>query len=235
MVNVKRIRVGDTFPGLDAGGSHYRCRVIAIDAGELQIVTNAEPGGIGRVGAGGIRLELVQGLPKGKKTDQILRQATECGVGRISLVPTRHSVAKLSPRDFEKKRKRWDAVITEAVQQSAAVRVPELHYYPSLVEYLHYRKAGDPGIFLHQERLVRRSLHQFLGTISFEITFISLLVGPEGGLSSDECSLLSNGSFQPLYLGDTILRTETAGIFAIGAVKTILMEGAEWELADRKD
>jgi 16S rRNA (uracil1498-N3)-methyltransferase len=45
--------------------------------------------------------------------------------------------------------------------------------------------------------------------------------------------LLASG-FYPVYLGENVLRTETAAIYALGAVKTILLEKDEWTTNIRK-
>jgi 16S rRNA (uracil1498-N3)-methyltransferase len=56
-------------------------------------------------------------------------------------------------------------------------------------------------------------------------------VGPEGGFSDPECKKLEEAAFHAAFFGDTILRTETAGIYALGAVRTIVLEGHHWQLS----
>ena len=51
---------------------------------------------------------------------------------------------------------------------------------------------------------------------------VAIVVGPEGGLEEEECSLLLESGFKAVVLKTNILRCETASIYAIGAVQTIL-------------
>jgi 16S rRNA (uracil1498-N3)-methyltransferase len=49
-------------------------------------------------------------------------------------------------------------------------------------------------------------------------------------LSPSETDFLLATGFHPVYLGDNVLRTETAAIYALGAVNTILLEKNEWKI-----
>jgi 16S rRNA (uracil1498-N3)-methyltransferase len=58
--------------------------------------------------------------------------------------------------------------------------------------------------------------------------FAAAVVGPEGGFSSEEARLFLAAGFKPLVLGENIMRVETAAIYAVSVMQTILMEGEEW-------
>ena len=49
----------------------------------------------------------------------------------------------------------------------------------------------------------------------------SLLAGPEGGLNQDEEGRAIAAGWQPLKLGERILRTETAAVAAVAALQTV--------------
>jgi len=51
---------------------------------------------------------------------------------------------------------------------------------------------------------------------------VAILVGPEGGLSEDEVTTLTEAGFVPVRMGPRILRTETAGIVAAALVQFTL-------------
>ena len=91
-------------------------------------------------------------------------------------------------------------------------------------------KLSDNGIdgiklFFHQNRLEKGSLHGYLNSSTDSIC---VMIGPEGGLSDEETDFLLASGFHPVYLGENVLRTETAAIYALGAVNTILLEKNEW-------
>ncbi|MCG7948627.1 MAG: RsmE family RNA methyltransferase, partial [Candidatus Thiodiazotropha taylori] len=50
---------------------------------------------------------------------------------------------------------------------------------------------------------------------------VSILVGPEGGLTPDERALAKQQGFTGVRLGPRVLRTETAPLAAIAAVQTL--------------
>ena len=58
-----------------------------------------------------------------------------------------------------------------------------------------------------------------------------VVVGPEGGLAQEELELLTAGGFVPVTVGSTVLRTETAAVFAVAAIQVILEERETWKPA----
>jgi 16S rRNA (uracil1498-N3)-methyltransferase len=56
-------------------------------------------------------------------------------------------------------------------------------------------------------------------------------VGPEGGLEAGEVAALLDAGFNAVYLGPTVLRTETAAIYGIAAVRTVCREIQAWPAA----
>jgi 16S rRNA (uracil1498-N3)-methyltransferase len=57
-----------------------------------------------------------------------------------------------------------------------------------------------------------------------------LAVGPEGGFAALEAEAFMAAGFAPTLVGANVLRTETAALFAIAAVQTVLLEKASWML-----
>jgi 16S rRNA (uracil1498-N3)-methyltransferase len=90
-------------------------------------------------------------------------------------------------------------------------------------------KALRPlGIILHQDPLVQEGFHDYL---SINPDLVALAIGPEGGFSPEEVSRFLMAGFKPLVIGNTILRTETAALYAAAAVRIILLENTAWTLA----
>ncbi len=173
---------------------------------------------------------LYQCVCKGKKMDQIIRQATEAGVFSIVPVVSDFSVAR---PDTEKSGKidRWRKIIREAIQQSgsrvntqieAPVTIDEL---PGINESACINE--EIGLFFHQEALDHGTLH---GYLSSQPMRISLVIGPEGGLSDREIKILYDNNYKSVYLKTNVLRAETAALYAVSAVQTILLESKNWVL-----
>jgi 16S rRNA (uracil1498-N3)-methyltransferase len=163
--------------------------------------------------------------------DLIVRQAVEAGISWIVPVESERSVPMAG--DFTAKRDRWMRIAREALQQSGNPLLPEIREPLPLREAVREPGvAGGIGLFFHQERLSKDSLHGALAGLAGDgSAHVSLLIGPEGGLSDDEVEFLKGAGFRPVFLGDTVLRTETAAVYAIAAVKTLLWERDEWTLS----
>jgi 16S rRNA (uracil1498-N3)-methyltransferase len=177
-------------------------------------------------------ITLFQALPKGVKTDIIIRQATEAGVSKIIPFVSEYCAFKQSSTQDSKngRLERWRRIVREARQQSGSNVETEICNVCTMDEMTAqwsalknaYRKPS--GLLLHQVPLAESSFHQALE----DCDAVAALVGPEGGFSKREAELFMNLGFIPLVLGQNIMRVETASIYAIGAVKTILLEVEKW-------
>ena len=168
---------------------------------------------------------LYQCLPKGRKADEIIKKATEAGVQDIVLVRSRNCVADIEGKE-ESRLGRYDAIVTEAVQQSGSVVPTKVHGVVELRDVpADFAARGEGldhlGIVLHQTRLSEDQADLFTCLQGFD-GIVAIVVGPEGGLEEEECSLLLESGFKAVVLKTNILRCETASIYAIGAVQTIL-------------
>jgi 16S rRNA (uracil1498-N3)-methyltransferase len=158
-------------------------------------------------------LELLQGLGKGDKPERIIRDATALGVASIVLVQTERTVVKLDAERAESRRERWQRVAVDAARQSERGDVPRIAGPLPLDEALAAVSSSErivlaPGAEPLGARLERWSAGAQL----------AFLVGPEGGLSERELARARELGFAAVSLGGTILRTELAGIAALGAL-----------------
>jgi len=182
---------------------------------------------------------LFQALPKGTKMDLIVRQAAEAGVSVIVPFVSEFSQVKIKGGSIGslpgavsgEKQNRWERIIREARQQSGS-DIPTIIKKPldfdGLMEYwqeLQARFPGGTGILFHQTPLEPGTLHDYLVN---SLKFIVLAVGPEGGFSAAEAARFLSAGFKPIVLGKTVLRTETAALYAAAAVFTILSERTSW-------
>lgn len=150
---------------------------------------------------------VVQALPKGRKADEVVQRLTELGVDRYVAVHSSRSQVALDPARAAKAQRRWEAVALAAAKQSRRAR-------PLLVEPVG-EWPGPPataGAVLWEE--ADRPLREVLAPAD-GVDEITLLVGPEGGLTPDEVAATG---LPAASLGPTILRTETAAIAAAALV-----------------
>jgi len=222
LVDVLRLGPGSEFDLLDGGGRMFRATIA--EAGDDYLVavvgemhTQTEPV---------IPVVLYQAVPKGQKLDDIIRQAVQAGATTIvPLITERTIVRETAPP--ETRMDRWRRVAREAVQQSGALAPIEITAPMPITEI----SAGTESValFLHTQTIAQSTLHGYLDRVPERV---ELVVGPEGGFAEAEVSLLADRGFRPLYLGPRVLRTETAAVFALGAVQILLQERGSWRPID---
>ena len=159
------------------------------------------------------QVHLIVGVPVNDRMDWLVEKATELGVTSIQPVMTERSVLRLSGERADKKRAHWQAVAVAACEQCGRNLVPVVHEVLTLNAWLATQKESSEQLrCLLSLRPETQALNTLVGTSKSELTFLS---GPEGGLSvvEEEATLVKG--FQPVSLGNRVLRAETAGLAAL--------------------
>jgi len=220
LARVLRCKVGEKINVTDLEGVSYRTAIREITDSsvilsiEQKNTEESEP----------TLIKLVQSIPKGKKIDLIIRQAVEAGISAIIPVVSRNTIVRFeSEKDVEYKHRRWNSIAKEAFMQSGTRRVPFVEKPGKLSDI----KFEDESLklFFHQEKSDSIPLHTCLYN---DYRFVYIFIGPEGGYTEDEVRFLKEKGCIAAYLGNNVLRTETAALFAIAAVKIILLEKKAW-------
>jgi len=240
LVHVRRLKSGMVFDAILPGGRiETKVRILStkdnVLIGQCVIKNNIEeeknqPEKPLPAGRQVPPIALFQGLPKGAKMDLIVRQAAEAGVSLVA--PFKSEYSQTAPgKDSSEKIKRWERIVKEARQQSGSVtetKVLPPCGFDALLGYWESIKKNYSrplGILLHQEPLEKGTFHGYLRN---DPDFVVLAVGPEGGFSPGELTQFLKTGFRPLLVGNTILRTETAAIYGIAAIRIILLESEAW-------
>jgi 16S rRNA (uracil1498-N3)-methyltransferase len=159
-------------------------------------------------------IHLAQAISKGDRMDFVLQKATELGVHRIYPLFTARSVVKLDESRAVKKQAQWAAIAVSACEQSGRNQLPGVEPLNSLNHFLQecntsYKLILDPLAKTHWRDAV------------FDDGAITVLIGPEGGLTSEEISLAQQKGFTAVSLGPRILRTETAAIVILSLLQAV--------------
>lgn len=170
-----------------------------------------------------LELWLMQGLPKGDKMDLIIQKCTELGIkGIVPLIMSRSDV-KIPADKQNEKVKRWKRIATEAAKQCGRTAVPMIQPVSSLK--LALQNLPKHKVFIVPWEKANLPLHRVLDEQedpSYSNAPVYITIGPEGGLTEEEISLICEFGGSPVSIGPRILRTETAAI----AVTALLM--ARW-------
>ncbi len=154
-------------------------------------------------------ISLVQAISSTDKMDFTIQKSVELGVKSIQPLFTERSQKAWKTNRLEKKLAHWNGILVHACEQSGRTLLPQLYPPASYQDYLRYQNSNrfplmlDPGA------------SQSLEEIDTRPTRIDLLIGPEGGFSSQEIFSAGNADIITVKIGPRILRTETASIVAI--------------------
>ena len=136
-----------------------------------------------------------------------LEKATEIGIQEITPVICDRSERKvINPERFEK-------IILSAMKQSNETYLPKLNEAISFKEFIKQKKEGLQ-LIAHCEETDKKSLKEVLKPNEN----VTILIGPEGDFSDKEIALAIENNYQPVMLGNTRLRTETAAVVACHSV-----------------
>ncbi len=159
-----------------------------------------------------VRLTLALPILRGDRTEEVIEAVTQLGVSRIvPFVSARSVVRSLAPA----KRGRWSRVAREAAETARRGRVPAIEE-PREWEKLFEALETPVLVAWEGEVLVR------LPDAIPQANQLSLVIGPEGGLSMDEIVLARAHDALTVSLGRRNLRSETAAIAAVAQAIAIL-------------
>lgn len=163
-----------------------------------------------------LQVTLAQAVCRSDRMDFALQKAVELGVSTIIPLMAERSRPPGDPRRLARKQAHWQGVIIAACEQSGRAHVPWCTPVQSLDSWLQARPAAvDMGLVLDPAAGCRlRDCPRPRGKIT-------VLIGPEGGLSRAELQQATTCGFWPLRLGPRILRTETAGIATLAGLQVL--------------
>jgi 16S rRNA (uracil1498-N3)-methyltransferase len=216
---------------LNENASHYLSKVLRMQEGRELIVFNGQGGeysaAIREVGKKQISIQINQftednrqspldlhlaiGISRGERMDWVLQKATELGVTHIIPLITERTEVKIKGEKQDKKMQHWQQIIISACEQCQRNLLPALHE-PQLIDDWLKTVDTEYRFVLHHRN------QQGLDSMA-KPKSLTLLIGPEGGLTEEEIILAEHEKFQSLRLGPRVLRTETAPVAAISLVQ----------------
>lgn len=164
-----------------------------------------------------IFLTLYQALPKGDKFETIIQKSVELGVSRIVPVMTKRCVSRPDDKSFSKKLIRYNKIAEEAAKQSGRGIIPEITPIMDFDKAVKEASENDiPLICYEREGGKRFSEIDFMGKKT-----VSLIIGSEGGFDASEAENAIDKGIIPIWLGERILRCETAPVAAISIIMNL--------------
>jgi 16S rRNA (uracil1498-N3)-methyltransferase len=213
-VQVLRLQPGAAITLFNGQGGEFRAMVERIGRSDVQVrIESHDP--IERETRRPIHLAL--GMPANERMDWLVEKATELGAASIQPLVAERTVVRLKGERAERKQAHWQGIAVAACEQCGRNRVPPVHVPMELAAWL---QALQQRADVHRQGDERWVLSlaadaQGLPTPGPPGASLTLLSGPEGGLSPAVETAARNAGFKPITLGPRVLRAETAPLAAL--------------------
>ena len=204
---VRRLRVGEGLELVDGAGQRIRGQVVAVGKSAVRVLV----GSVDLEPAAGPRLTVVQALPKGDRGELAVELLTEVGVDVVVPWQAERCVTRWSGERGEKGLARWRSSAREAAKQARRAHHPVVTDLASTDAVC----ALGPTFVLHEAAAAR---------LVVPTGPVTLVVGPEGGVTDDELAAFSAAGATVVQLGSSVMRTSTAGV--VGAA--VVLAATRW-------
>lgn len=236
MVDTARLVAGTVV--VDGPEGRHAATVARLGPGEAVLLTD----GLGRRGAGVVtaagrdrldvrvdevtedpaprpRFVVVQALPKGDRGELAVETLTEVGVDVVVPWAAARCVTRWRDDRAAKSLARWRATAHAAGKQARRTRFAEIAELASTPAVAALLASASAGVVLHEAATAP------LSDVALPAAGdVVVVVGPEGGISPEELASFAAAGGTAYRLGDTVLRTSTAGAAALA----VLMSRSRW-------
>lgn len=201
LARVLRCRRGDEVVLFNGQGGSFSGRIVAVTRVAVEVeVARFHPDEPGPA----LNIALGLGVFRSARMDYAVQKSVELGAATIAPLFTERGIVKLAPQRLQTRLEHWRAIIVHACEQSGRNILPTLDAPQPLSAWL--RRGGDEAKFV----LTPAARQRVSDLGGLDPPSVSLLIGPEGGLSPAEQTLASEHGYLPLSLGPRTLRAETA-------------------------
>ncbi len=207
--DVLRLQPGERLLLGDGDGGVVECEVTAAPRGALDVRVLARRD----TPAPAVRFVVAQGLAKGDRGELAVQAMTEVGVDEVVPWQAARSVVQWRGDRGARSHQRWVSVAREAGKQSRRPRLPVVTGPASTTAVTRRVAQASASFVLHEEAA------EPLAAVGLPAAGeVFLVVGPEGGVAPEELTAFAAAGAVAVRLGDTVLRTSTAGVAALAVL-----------------
>jgi len=216
IARVLRLKIGDAFTLFNGQGGEYNAHITQLDKRRVVCETTDYNH---RSVESPLKICLAQGISKGERMDYTMQKAVELGVDEIIPLMTSRTSVNLSAERQKRRLAHWQAIVISACEQCGRNKVPDVKPIKWLSDWLQMHSSPhnivlDPCAAQGLKALPYSEQH-------LEQQPVTLLIGPEGGLSREEITLAEQHGFTPTQCGPRILRTETAAVAVLSILQSL--------------
>lgn len=223
-VQVRRMQPDDLITLFNGEGGEFKATILRMGRSDVAVRVGEKTDASRELK---VRVNLWCGITANERMDWLVEKATELGASSLLPITAERSVLKLKGERSDKKLAHWQAIAVAASEQSGRNLVMTVKAPVSLQQALLEQESSEPSKLrwvlslapgtqdLHAALVQAQSLSR---DVSLDVTVLS---GPEGGLSpSEEAQALAAG-FMPVSLGNRVLRAETAPLAVLSVLGTL--------------
>jgi 16S rRNA (uracil1498-N3)-methyltransferase len=212
LLRVLRLKTGDEVELFDGSGMVYQAKIEGGDLHRVELAVLAASD----TPPDRLAIHLGQAMLKVKKMDLVVQKCTELGVRAIHPLLSTHTK---NPAPGPEKLARWQRIIQESCKQCNQPWPPTCHPARSFAEVLAAGEGCDLRLICW-EQPEAPPLRSVVNSLAIPRS-IMVLIGPEGGFSTEEIAQARAAGFLAVGLGRRILRAETAAIAVIALLQYI--------------
>ncbi len=203
-IKVMRHKVGDLIKIVDGLGNLYSGNLVSFDKNSCTIQINDKTENYKKTNQ-----HIHIGISPIKNQDRLewfIEKSVEIGIDEITLIDCDRTLRKKIKID------RLNKIAITAMKQSLKAYIPKINDVISVNDFIMYNQNSSKFI-CHLDNDDRRDVFYYRDDIK-KYKNVSILIGPEGDFSASEIELAIDNNFLCVTLGNSRLRTETAGVVA---------------------
>lgn len=213
---VLKLRLGEKIVLVDGQGTNYSAEVASLEKSGVK----AKIKEAFLIKDEFQTINLIMGVPKLVKLDEIISRCTQLGVKSFLLFNAERSIkVKKAP---EKKLKRWKNIAIEAMELSRRSFLPKIDFFRNIEDI--FKELKDENSYKYIAHISgQKSLFDlFEELLRGKALPIYIMIGPEGGWTEKELKLAKNEGFQPITLNWYNLSTQTASYYLVSIIDFII-------------
>lgn len=209
-IQVLRLKVGTEIRLFDGNGLEYQATLSHVERKRSEVELGQR---LPNHTESPLNITLLQGISRGERMDFAIQKAVELGVKRIIPVVTERCNVQLKQDRAEKRHAHWQGVVHSACEQSGRAVLPLLSEVAELQLAMENTRDALKLVLDPQAETGFKNLEP--------AKHLTLLIGPEGGLTEQEIGMAKSAGFTAVQFGPRILRTETASTAALAVVQSL--------------
>jgi 16S rRNA (uracil1498-N3)-methyltransferase len=228
-VQVRRMQPDDLITLFNGEGGEFKATILRMGRSDVVVRVGEKINASRELN---VRVNLWCGITANERMDWLVEKATELGATSLLPITAERSVLKLKGERSDKKLAHWQAIAVAASEQSGRNHVMAVKTPVSLQQALLEAQSSEPSKLrwvlslaagtqeLHSAIVQLQSdAHSDAQSHSHAVPLdVTVLSGPEGGLSPGEEAQALAAGFLPVSLGNRVLRAETAPLAVLSVL-----------------